>query len=523
MRWRTLAYLMCLSLLLNAGGPIRVAVSEWTTLNPLLITQDTDTEALDLVFDRLVTIDAQGRFIPELLESWTVLRGGREVVLKLRPGLSWQDGSPIQAEDVVFTWKALRLPRVRQIADTVAGVTSLDSLVAEGPLTVRIRLRRPRGTLLSDLYNLIPVPRHRYQVGANPRLDRVNFDPVGSGPFRVVGIPTTKHLVLERWDGYRGAHPAAASGFEFLDQTGSKTPILQDFRQERLHYSSVSAMRYYLVKKGAIGDGLVTALSTPQASFGAYFLNCDPKRSLLGDPRLRQVIGELVPWQDQARARRFFPSRIASSFWPPESWAFDAMPRPLPQLERAASLLDAAGWKSGPDGVRRDARGRLLRLVIYEPEPRDPRAPANLLARQAARVGMEIEVRYLDFPTLTRMASNHEGDMWSYAWSLALDPDVDSPLFTSEGYRTRANVSAYLNPEMDRLFDEGRHTLDLDSRKRIYHQIADIIYRDKPVIPTTYLQSRVLVHRRLRGVGFSPLGQSYGFWPGRRGWTLEGS
>lgn len=520
---RLLVLVICLCSGLSAGGSIRVAVSEWTTLNPLLITQDTDTEAVDLVFDRLVTIDAQGQFIPELLESWTILKGGREVVLRLRPGLSWQDGTPIQAEDVVHTWKALRLPRVRQVADTVAGVTSLDSLVAEGPLTVRIRLKRPRGTLMSDLYNLIPVPRRHYLVGLNPRLDKVNFAPVGSGPYRVVGLATSKRLVLERWTGYRGVHPGVAPGFEFLDWTGSKTPVLQDFEQGLTHFSTVGALRYYLVKKGAIGDGLVTALAVPQASFGAYFLNCDPRRSLLGDPLLRQVIGELVPWKDQARARRFFPSRIATSFWPPESWAFDPQPRSLPQVERAASLLDSAGWKPGPDGVRQDARGQRLHLVIYEPEPRDPRAPANLLARQAARVGMQIEVRYLDFVSLTRKAMDHEGDMWSYAWSLALDPDVDSPLFTSEGYRTKANVSAYLNPEIDRLFDEGRHTLDIEARKRIYHRIADIIYRDKPVIPTTYSQNRVLVHRRLRGVSFNSLGQSYGFWPGRRGWMLEGS
>ncbi|MCE1203821.1 MAG: ABC transporter substrate-binding protein [Holophagaceae bacterium] len=521
MQRRLLVLVICLCSSLSAGDPIRVAVSEWTTLNPLLITQDTDTEVVDLVFDRLVTMDAQGQFIPELLESWTILKGGREVVLKLRPGLTWQDGAPIQAEDVVHTWKALRLPRVRQVADTVAGVTSLDSLVAEGPLTVRIRLKRPRGTLMSDLYNLIPVPRRHYQVGPNPRLDKVNFTPVGSGPYRVVGQATTKHAVLERWPGYRGPHPGVAPGFEFLDMTGAKTPLIQDMRQERIHYSVANALRYYLVKKGAIGEGLVTPLSVPQASFGAYFLNCDPRRSLLGDLKLRQVIGELVPWKDQARARRFFPTRIASSFWPPESWAFDPQPRPLPQVERAASLLDAAGWRPGPDGVRRDARGRRLHLVIYEPEPRDPRAPANLLAQQAARIGMEIEVRYLDFASLIRKAMDHEGDLWSYAWSLALDPDVDSPLFTSEGYRTKANVSAYLNPEMDRLFDEGRHTLDFEARKRIYHRIAEIIYRDKPVIPTTYTQNRVLVHRRLRRVTFNPLGQSYGFWPGRRAWNLE--
>jgi ABC-type transport system substrate-binding protein len=98
---------------------------------------------------------------------------------------------------------------------------------------------------------------------------------------------------------------------------------------------------------------------------------------------------------------------------------------------------------------------------------------------------------------------------------------VDSPLFTRDGYRTKANVSSYLNPEMDHLFDEGRHTLDMVARKRIYQQISDIIERDKPIIPISYSMGWVLVHRRLHGVVFNPLGQSFAFWPGRRGWVLE--
>lgn len=169
MRWRSLLLITCLFCGLGAAEPIRVAVDGWTTLNPLLMTRDTDGEAVDLVFDRLVTMDAEGTFIPGLLQGWTVLKGGREVVLELRPGMTWHDGTPIEAEDLVFTWKSLRMPQIRAIADTAGGVASLDSLVAEGPLRVRIRLSRARGTLLSDLYNFIPVPRRHYQLGTKPQ------------------------------------------------------------------------------------------------------------------------------------------------------------------------------------------------------------------------------------------------------------------------------------------------------------------------------------------------------------------
>jgi len=503
---------------LGAAEPIRVAVDGWTTLNPLLQSRDTDGEAVDLLFDRLVTMDAKGNFVPELLQSWTILQGGREVVLDLRPGLTWHDGSPIEAEDIVFTWRALRLPQVRAISDIV-GVTSMDSLQAEGPLRVRIRLTRPRGALLSDLYNFIPVPRRHYQVGLKPLDAPINFKPIGSGPYRTQGVATSTFMKLERWEGYRGVHPGKWPLMEFKDssaETSGARAILAD----RFHYISVGGFSYYLVKKGVLGEGRLRAHSVPQAGFGAFFLNCDPKRSLLGDVRLRQALAELIPWEDYARAGRFIPSRLATSFWPPENWAHDATPRPLPQAKRAAEILEAAGWRRGADGIRRDARGRLLSLVAYEPQAPNARSVVGVMAAKAAAAGIHIEVKAVPFESVTGKAAQHEGDIWAFGWVTTLDPDVDSPLFTRDGYTTRANVSSYLNPEVDRLFEEGRYTLDREARRKIYLKISDIIWRDKPVLPLTYQVTRILSDKRVQGVDFNTLGQSFGHWPGRRGWTL---
>lgn len=519
MHWRRLILITCLLCGLGAAEPIRVAVDEWTTLNPLLMAQNTDGEVVDLVFDRLVTLDAEGNFIPGLLKGWTILNGGREVVLDLRPGMTWHDGAPIEAEDLVFTWRTLRLPQVRRMADTVGGVTSLDSLVAEGPLRVRIRLARPRGTLLSDLYNFIPVPRRHYQVGVNPAAAPVNFLPIGSGPYRVTERATTRHLKLERWDGYRGAHPGTWPAFEFTDPADEKSTA-KAILEGRYHYAATEALPHYLVRKGAMGAGRLQVYSVPQAAFGAFFLNCDPKRSPLGDPALRQALAELTPWQELARARRFFPARLASSFWPPENWAHDPTPRPLPQADRAEAILESAGWRLGPGGVRRNAEGRALSLVAYEQTTATGRSMARLLAERAAKVGIRIEVRKLPFQALVEKSIEHDGDIWSYGWATSLDPDVDSPLFTRDGYRTKANVSSYLNPEVDRLFDEGRHTLDPEARRKIYLELSEIIWRDKPIIPLNYNLARILTDRRLKGVAFNTLGQSYGFWPGRRGWSL---
>ena len=524
MRWTALLLASCLHASAWCAQPVRVAMAEWGTLNPLLLSGDADSEAVDLLFDRLVTMDEKGRFIPELLESWDIREGGKLVILRLRPGLTWHDGRPIEAEDVVFTWRSLRLPRVRKVADTVSGVADLDSLTAEGPLTVRIRLARPRGSLLSDLFNFIPVPRHRYQVGAHPATDAINFAPVGSGPYRLAGPATKQAIRLQRWEGYRGIHPGRSEAFELLlqDPGGAILPALES---ETYHYSetlSAHRLQFYLVRKGVRGKGLLQTFFAPNHGFNAAFLNCSPARSLLGDRALRQALAELVPWQEFARAQRFLPYPSHTSFWIPESLTDHPTPRPLPQPARAEAILEAAGWRRGPDGIRRDAAGRRLALVAYEANGvRNARSEARLMSTLARAAGIEIEVRSVPWEQLMPLATKGQGDMWFYGWILSTDPDVDSPLFTRAGLQTRANVSAYVNPEVDRLFERGRFTLDPEARKQIYLEISEILYRDRPFIPFHRRQTMVIAHRRLKGVAFGSLGQSYGFWPGRRAWRLE--
>ena len=509
MRWCSPLLALCLATGLWAGEPIRIATaSEWTTLNPLLLSQDVDAEATDLLFDRLVTMDAEGNFIPEMLESWT--------------GLQWHDGRPIEAEDLVFTWRALKLPRVRAVADTAGGIPSFDRVVAEGPLVARIHLARPRGTILSDLCSFIPVPRRHYEVPAKPLQAAVNFNPVGSGPYRVVGQATAKKLSLERWSGYRGIHGGLWPAFELSDTTKVESKeILPAVEHGRFHYFSVGPLRYYLVRKGGFGDGMVEAVSLPQAAVTLLFLNCDPHKSLLGEKAIRRALAELIPWKELARGIRFLPARRATSFWPPEMWSHDSRPQPLPSQARAVALLDAAGWVLGPDGLRHNAQGKPLVLVGYDPEGAGKRSSLQLLAASALQVGVRIQVQEVSAAVFSKKSTEHEGDIWSNGWIMSLDPDLDSPLFTKEGYLTKANLSGYLNPVVDRLFDEGRHTLDLEARKKIYLQISAILQEDVPLIPVTYQQSRILTNHRLQGVTYNKFGQSTAFWPGRRAWKLE--
>jgi peptide/nickel transport system substrate-binding protein len=517
-RWLVGWFLAALSL---TAQPISVALDKPVlSLNPLLLAREVEAQVADLVFDRLVALDEYGAFVPQLLESWEMSNDGRDILLKLRPGLTWHDGTPIEAEDLVATWRMLSLPQVRKVYDLV-GVRTLDSLTAEGPLKARIRLKKARASLLSDLYNFQPVPRRSYALGADPLRHPLNYTPIGSGPYRVLPGAHAREIQLQRWGGYRGPHPGRWEGFRFRVQPQDPEAYGRQLKAREYHFGELDWFRHYLLRRGAFGDGNLLAQSAPLASYGTFWFNCNPKRSVLADRRVRKALSEALPWEFLQAQRKLRAERLASSLWPPQSWAFEQLIEPLPRLERAASMLEEAGWKPGPDGVRRNAKGRVLRLVMFSAWGYSGRDHAQAFCEALRKIGVEVDLRRTPIGESSTLAAKGEGDIWDFAWSTGLDPDNESPLFTSEGLRGGTNLTGYQNAEVDQLFEAGRHELDPTRRRNIYLKINERIQEDHPMLQLTYGVAYLVLDRRLRGVGFNPLGQTYGYVPGRRGWWLE--
>lgn len=511
---------MGLALCLQAAEPITVGLEKSVlSLNPLLLAREVESQVVDMVFDRLVTLDAKGAFVPQMLSGWSISKDGRDILLTLRPGQVWQDGKPVEAEDVVYTWRMLSLPEVRKIFD-LEGVRTLDSVKAEGPLKVRIHLRQARATLLADLYNFQPIPRHLYGPGADRYSFPLNLAPVGSGPYRVLPGATPKEIKLERWQGYKGPHPGAWERFDFRVQSEDPSEYTRQVKAGEYHFAAMDWFHHYLLRKGVFGNGNLVPLTVPTASFDTFWLNCNPKTSLLADTRIREALADLLPWEFLIGQRRLRSNRAANCLWPPQSPVFDDSASSLARTERAKELLDASGWKMGPNGVRVDAQGRVLRLVMYARQIFAHRDVSQAFCDQARKVGVAIDLKRISVDEVTTMSAKGQGDIWCYPWNTSLDPNDDAPLYTTEGIASGVNVTHYSNPKVDALFKQGRHELDPVVRKTIYILINQIIQRERPIIQLTYGVAYLGVSRHLQGVGFNPLGQSYGFVPGRRGWTL---
>ncbi len=495
--------------------PIRLAFGTPPAMNPLIVMDESQNQVLDLIYDRLITMDAQGHFLPQLLESWTFSPDQRELTLKLRPGLRWQNEAPLDADDILFTWKLMRTPRMLQLGDNQsAGIPRMEKVDA---LTLRIRLDRPRATLLAELYNFIPVPRS-YPPVTDPAKHPYVKMPVGCGPYRVSPESGKQGLVLVRWPGYRGPHPGQWPRIEFNNTASYATRRLD--KGEIHFFESGSWFTYYMIRSGIRGYKNVMTVQGTREGWRGIWCNCDPRNSVLADVRLRRALAELYPWDAIGKLRSVWPVQAAGCVWPPSSFAYDPTPHPLPRRQVAEAYLDEAGWKRGPDGWRRNAAGQELRLE-YVTENSDNTIVSSFLAA-ARECGIRIEEKVVSYAKLQESQAKGKGDLWLVNWvNNGPDPHGDSRLFTTEGIISNTNVSHYTNPKIDQLFEDGVHATDSEQRSLIYRRINQILTADRPLILFDYAVYYGFYNRRLKGVIYNNRGNSYGFVPGMRGWALE--
>ena len=201
------------------GGVLRIAHESPQALDPAAVDSVYESLPVNQIFDGLVALDASLSVKPGLASTWTLSRDGRTYTFDLRPGVSFHDGSPLEAEDVVFTIRRLLAPgreRRSVAASYLSGVVGasefaagrrkeLPGVRALGPLTVQIELERPYLSFLEVLAmdGLRIVPRHAVERLGDEGFGRA---PVGTGPFRLVRWDDT-HLQLEANSDYFGGPP----------------------------------------------------------------------------------------------------------------------------------------------------------------------------------------------------------------------------------------------------------------------------------------------------------------------------
>lgn len=445
---------------------------------------DGQSEFIDeLLFDSLVHKDQNFNLVPGAAERWE-MPDLQTYVFHLRPGIRFHDGRPLTAKDVKWTLDTMRDGSLR----TIKGATYklVDRVGTPDNLTVVVHLSEPFAPLLWNLsegaFGIVP-----YGSGKD-----FKNNPVGSGPFRFVRSDPDSQVVIERNDEYWGER-ARFQRIRFAVVPDATTRALE-LRKGSADLAAANSFPPDMVRALA-REGNLTVQRHPGTSLAYLAFNLrDP---ILKDVRVRQAMAFAIDRQSILHYLMGDSGRLAASVLPPEHWAYDPDVTHYPyDTGKANALLDAAGYPRGKDGVR-------FHLSMKTSTDDTTRLLAAVLQQQFRQAGIALDIRSFEFGTFYSDVSKGSFQLYSLRWIgySNQDPDIFEDAFHSASFAPkRANRGYYSNPELDRLIEEGRRTVDEPQRKRIYAEVQRILARDLPYINLWYLDN-VLVHSsRVRDV-----------------------
>jgi peptide/nickel transport system substrate-binding protein len=460
-----------------------------TNLDPRIGT-DAQSERIDeLIFDSLVRRDEHFNMRPWVAERWEI-PDPRTYIFHLRRDVRFHDGRPLTARDVKWTLDTVRDGSLITLKTTTYKL--IDRVDAPDDFTLVIHLSEPDGTLLYNLsegaFGIVPFGSGKQFSG----------NPVGSGPFRFVRNDPDSQVVLDRNDGYWGEHARVARvRFAVVPDETTRALELRKGSADIAPSQSLSADTVGTLRR----DPRLEVEEQPGTVLAYLAFNLrDP---VLKDVRVRQALAHAIDRRSILEYLFGGEGRLADSVLPPQHWAYSGDgPHYAYDPAQANSMLDAAGYPRGKDGTR----FHLLMKISTSTE--SSRLMAAVLQQQLRKVGIALDIRSFEFATFYSDVNKGSFQLYSLRWIGGNeDPDIFYYAFHSSSFPPKhANRSYYVNPEVDRLIDEGRATLDQERRKQIYARVQQVLARDLPYINLWYFDNVVVHSRRVKNIQVSPSG-----------------
>ena len=436
------------------------------TLDPRLARDSTAYRTADLVYAGLVHITPKLEPVPDLAESWET-PDPQTFIFKLRPDLKFSDGSPLTADDVVFTYTTLLKPDfsspIRALFTPVKTVTAVDAQ------TVKFELSAPYAPLLTYL-DVGIVSKKAAESGQD-----ISTKPVGAGPMKLASWNRGSEIVLEANANYwRGAPTVDKVTLKIIGDNSARAQAFEagdlDVIQSPLSPQDITRLA---------GDDRFG--NVKMAGLGVTYLNFNTKDPLLAEPKMRQALSMLVDQQTIVNDIYQGVDQVASSLILPASWAYSAeIKQPTFNVEGAVKLLNELGWKdSNGDGIL-DKDGKPLTITLAT-HSEDPNRVQTLEFMQAIfqQAGVEAKAQISDWPSFsTNYVQQGKHQIALLGWLNIVDPDrLMYAQFTTGG---PTNWGGYSNPEVDTLLNAGRSTLDQAKRIEAYQKAATILANDLP-------------------------------------------
>ncbi|PZW44776.1 peptide/nickel transport system substrate-binding protein [Humitalea rosea] len=464
-----------------AQGTLRIGINEDPdALDPATNRLASGRQPLTAICDKLFDVSTDLDLVPQLAESYVVAPDGMSVTLKLRPGVTFHDGEPMNAEAVRFTLErnVTRTGSLRR-----SELTALDHAEVVDPLTLRLVLKEPQSSLLlinlAERAGMIVSPKASEALG-----DRFGTAPVCAGPYRFVERVPQGRIVVERYANYWDRAMQGPDRIEYMPITDS-TVRISALRSgelqiaERLTPTDLPQLD---------ADPNVNVVSAPDLGYHVIRLNTNngPHGALLGrDVRIRQAINLAIDRNAMVHALFEDKYTAGNQFVNPSNPNYDTS-HPVPERDVAASrrLLRAAGVPN-------------LTFTLLVPPERERQEAAQFIQAMLSEAGITMNLETQENATMLQNGRRGQFEALFTFWSGR--PHPDGNVFTHYSCTGPQNDSKYCNAALDEILVKARQTDDAAERQRLYRSANAILAEELPSLILWHRRTFTGVSTRVRG------------------------
>lgn len=476
---------------IHRGGTLRVGLdADPPNLDPHRSTAAVDRQVFQSLFDKLVDTDETLRIVPVLATSWTVSADGRTVMLKLRQGVTFQDGTVFNAEAVRYNLERMRdpkFPSARRLE-----LSPIQSVTAADASTVVLTLERPYSPLLytlTDRAGMMVSPAAAQRDGLTFALH-----PVGAGPFAFVDKVAQDHVTLQRSPSYW------AAGLPYLDRIVFRPVVDDNARVANLKSGDLDIINLVplpqvkeLTQESARPGARFRLLERGAFSWVAIRLNVT--KPPFDNKLLRQALDAAIDRRALADAVLQGAAYPAYSFFPNGTPGFDpSWTIPARSVARAKEKLQAAGRPGG------------FEFTLLTTPGQQQLSVAQAVQSMAADAGIRVKIQSVEFGTLLDTLAHLRHQAGLLGWSGRPDPDGNIYTFLTQAGPDQPNNTGYVNPRVTSLLDASRLLGDMTQRRRAYREVLQIAADDMPYVWLYFPKEYKLVSVRVQGFVHVPDG-----------------
>jgi peptide/nickel transport system substrate-binding protein len=420
--------------------------------------------------DKLFDIDEKLNIVPQLALSHETSADGKEVTIKLRPGVKFQDGETFNAEAAKFS---LDRHLNMQGSFRKPELATLDHIDVVDPLTIKLVLKTPFSPLiaqLTDRAGMMVSPKAAKNEG-----DKFGLHPVCAGPYKFVERVQQDRIVFEKFGDYWNKENIFIDRVMFLPIVDA-TVRLANLKSggldllERLLATDIKAVQTDPRLK------LSTAIELGYQGVTLNIGNDKAKGPLSQSAKVRQAL-DLSIDREAINQVVFNGEFKPGNQWvnPDHPYYQKAFPVRARDIAKAKALLKEAGVTAP------------VSVDFMVPKGAETEAVAQVIQSMAAEAGFDMKIRVTEFATSLKQAEAGEYQAFMLAWSGRIDPDGNSYVFLKSG--GPQNYSAWSNAAADKALDEARLVTEQAQRQAIYEKLAKLVLDEEPIL--------YIFHRRL--------------------------